>query len=383
MRVALLFEYASLNGGERSWLATVPYLKSCGVQLCAIAPSAGPLAESLLASGVELVPWPDGVRDAAGCKRPQDQLRSQIRRTITTCHVDLIHANSLSMSRTLGPVGRDLDLPCLGHLRDILRLNATVIRDLNQNRRLIAVSDATRCYHVQQGLESSRTFVVHNGVDIGDFAPGEATGSLHRELGVGDRARMILSIGQIGFRKGLETGIEVLRPLFAADASLHWIVVGQRFSKKREAIEYESRLVRASSLPPFRGRVHWLGARDDVASLLREATLLLHLAKQEPFGRVLLEAAATGIGIVATDVGGTAEIFGAKPKPPTDRLTCDSAFLVDDDDHESVRSAILTLLSDQRLARRLGEKARQRVTTQFSAEQSAHDLHRHYREVVA
>ena len=52
-----------------------------------------------------------------------------------------------------------------------------------------------------------------------------------------------------------------------------------------------------------------MGVRSDVDRMLGEATLLVHPARQEPLGRVLLEAAAAGIAVVTTTVGGTREIF--------------------------------------------------------------------------
>ena len=47
---------------------------------------------------------------------------------------------------------------------------------------------------------------------------------------------------------------------------------------------------------------------DEIPLLMNEAVLLMHAAHQEPLGRVLLEAAASGLPFVATDVGGTPEI---------------------------------------------------------------------------
>ena len=78
---------------------------------------------------------------------------------------------------------------------------------------------------------------------------------------------------------------------------------------KQERIACVVHNAQLASQPPLAGRVHFLGNRHDVAQLLSECTALVHAARQEPLGRVLLEAAACGTAVVATDVGGTREIF--------------------------------------------------------------------------
>ena len=85
------------------------------------------------------------------------------------------------------------------------------------------------------------------------------------------------------------------------------------------------------------------------ALLLNELTLLGHAARQEPLGRVLLEAAAAGVAVVATDVGGTREIF------PTE---ADAARLVPPDDAATLAAAMLELLGKPD-ARSPGAAARQ------------------------
>ena len=376
MRVAILFEYASLNGGERSFLATVSRLQRQGVEFCGVAPANGALTKALMQGDVETISWPNGIHDPSGRKRSQEAIRSQIREVITRWRPDLIHANSLSMARSLGPLAEQLAIPCIGHLRDILRLNRTVIRDLNANDRLLAVSRATRDHHVAQGIEASRIFLVHNGVELPRFNPGKCTGEIHRELEIPPNARLILTIGQIGIRKGLDVGFNALRDLFGANESLHWLIVGQRHSAKQEAVEYEQALRKASLEPPFHGRVHWLGLRSDVPRLMRESQILLHLARQEPLGRVLLEGAASGMAVVATRVGGTFEIFG--------RDTSDSAArLVAPDAPDATATAVADFLNNEDLRQELGVRAARRAAERFSAAKAARELMTQYQLVVS
>ena len=374
MRVAVLFEYDVLNGGEQSWLATVPYLQSEGIDPVAIAPTGGELAAALASKNVRHVAWPWGVLDQRGAKHSQAILRTQLSMVLAEEVPDLVHANSLSMARTLGPLAQPLGIPCIGHMRDILNLSRQVIRDLNENQRLLAVSEATRQFHIAQGLSAEKSHVLYNGVDLQLFRPGKESGFLHRELQLPTSARLIITIGQIGIRKGLDLAMNALGGLFALQGGVHWVVVGQRHSQKRESMEFAESLFKRSSQSPFLGRVHWLGRRIDVPRILREATIVLHAARQEPLGRVLLEAAATGRPIVATDVGGTREILGTKPD--------ETARIVPANDAMALERALLDLLADNSLRDQLGLAARARAETMFSAQAAGRSLSRHYRQLL-
>ncbi len=124
----------------------------------------------------------------------------------------------------------------------------------------------------------------------------------------------------------------------------------------------------------LRGRVHWLGVRDDIDRLLRELTIYVHAARQEPLGRVLLESAAAGLPVVATDVGGTREIFCGLPP---------SALLVPVDAVDSLAESVRRLLDSPALQRDLGRAARGRAETTFDVQQAARRLEGHYFEVAS
>ena len=98
--------------------------------------------------------------------------------------------------------------------------------------------------------------------------------------------------------------------------------------------------------------------------LMNEVDLLVHPAHQEPLGRVLLEAAASGLPIIATAVGGTEEIL------------CDgeSARLVASADPKSLAAAIIELHNDASQRLRYAAAARKRVETAFNARQAAREL---------
>lgn len=370
-RVLLLFEYPTLNGGEQSILAMLDAVGQARLTVIAMAPPAGPLADALRARAIEVLPFLS--HDPAGGRRPQAELRQELAAAIRRQRPDLVHANSLSMGRLSGPVVVETGTPSIAHLRDIIHLSPQAIADLNCHTRLLAVSEATRRFHAANGLETGKTHVLHNGVDLNRFCPRPRTGYLHRELGLTPDTPLVATIGQIGLRKGQDVLLAAALEVVARTPGAHYLIVGQRWSDKDESRRLEAEL-HAAAEGSLTGRVHFLGVRDDVDRLLNEVDMLVHPARQEPLGRVLLEAAASGVAVVATDVGGTREIFPSE---------CQAACLVPPDDAARLAAAMVELLNDAALRARLGAAARCRAQQAFDVRRTAAGLVRHYREVVA
>ena len=367
--VLVLCEYASLNGGERSLLTVLEHGLGSRFNVRVAAPAAGPLAASLRTLGIPHVPLE--LHATEGHRLDLDECRRRLQLVLDAVRPDLLHANSLSMSRLSGPLAAAARLPSLGHLRDIVRINRRAADDLNCHTRLIAVSAATQRWYADLDLDSQRVHVVHNGVDLQRFRPQSATGYLHRELNLPPDALLVGSVGQIGMRKGLDTLLAAAQRIAGGQPNSHFLIVGQRYSQKREAVEYEAALHAVASQPPLAGRVHFLGLRDDMPDLLNELALLVHAARQEPLGRVLLEAAASAVPVIATAVGGTVEIFpGAE------------AVLVPPDSAEAIAVAMQNLLADSAARGQLARAARQRAETAFDSATAARTLIAHYEAVL-
>mgnify|MGYP002623187411 FL=1 len=277
------------------------------------------------------------------------------------------------MGRLTGAAAGRIGIPCTAHLRDILKLSPAAIHDLNGNAQLVAVSHAVREFHTARGLDTERVRVIYNGIDCGAFRPGPRTGSLHRELGLADSAFLVATIGQICLRKGQDVFAESALPIAAAIPDAHFLLIGTRHSTKPESIDFESGIAARFHAAGLADRFHPLGERSDVPGLLGEIDVLVHTARQEPFGRVLLEAAAAGVPIVATDVGGTPEML-------TDGR---HALLVRPDDPQSIADAVVRLASDCEPAAQLSRAAREHVASTFPVERSARELLKLWRSAVA
>ncbi len=368
--VLLLCEYPTLNGGERSMLATLLGLRTAGFLPAVMCPGEGPLAEALRVGGVEAIPFECCTAD--GARRSPAELREELAEVLRRWRPDLLHANSLAMGRLSGPVAAELRTPSVAHLRDIVSLSARAVADLNGHACLLAVSNAVRDFHVAQGLAAEKTYVLYNGVDLQDFRPRSATGWLHRQLGIPEDSMLIGTIGQLGLRKGQDVLLRAAQSLADRLPQVHYVLIGERHSNKDESRQYEQQL-HAAAEGALTGRVHFLGRRDDVPRLLSELTLLVHPARQEPLGRVLLEAAAAGLAVIATNVGGTPEIF-----PPGEN----AARLVPAGNADALAEAILSLAGDAVARNLLGTAARRRAERYFNIQTAVDGLAQHYRAVI-
>ncbi len=110
----------------------------------------------------------------------------------------------------------------------------------------------------------------------------------------------------------------------------------------------------------LRSHVNFLGFRDNVGQILSRAEFFVLSSVTEGISITLLEAAATGLPIVATHVGGNPEVT----------IHGETGLLVPPRSPEALAQAMLEMLKDSNLARRMGIAGRRRVERQFDLKRS-------------
>ena len=375
--VLVVGEYGVLNGGERSFLTVAERLIARRWSYVAAVPRDSPFEKALQKIGIRNVGLTTHQPD--GARLSQVELRDQIAGVVRDVKPCLIHANSLSMSRIVGPL--EVGVPSVGYLRDILKLSKKATADINQNDRIVAVSNATAQWHVSQGLDVDRVVTVYNGVNDQVFQPlggcqdelnpevdvqrAATVQQLRAEFGFAPDDCVLLYVGQIGMRKGIRDLAEIFLQAAQQVAQLKLLVVGERHSTKAEAVEYEREIHEQLEASPFGQNVKWLGRREDVADLMRLADVLLHPARQEPLGRVLLETSASALPIITTNVGGSAEILSGP-------LATKNLIAVGD--NERIVQRVVNLSNDLDLRLQIGHEERQVAIQRFSISECCESL---------
>ena len=273
----------------------------------------------------------------------------------------LLYANSPKSFLVAALAGAIARKPVVWHLRDILgqgHFSAANVRAVITAAnwcavRVVANSRATADAFIAAGGKRALVTVVHNGIDP---APFDALGpdtcrEVRAELGIPADAFVVGCFSRLHPWKGQS----VLLDAVARMPGVHALVVGGALFSGEAP--YEAELRGRAELPAYAGRVHMLGARDDVPRLLNACDVVVHASVlAEPFGRVLVEAMLAGRPVVATDAGGVPEVV-------TDGET---GVLVPPGDARALGEALDALRRDPRrvatLARRGATHARQRFS---------------------
>ncbi|MFM0739779.1 glycosyltransferase family 4 protein [Paraburkholderia xenovorans] len=185
------------------------------------------------------------------------------------------------------------------------------------------------------GIDIKRLQVIHNGVDIDEFAPGE---SQRARFGLPAAPFMLLFAGDLRMpRKNLDT---LLHALVKTSPDVHLAVAGILQNSPYPAL--------AESLG-LKERVHFTDMVMDMPALMRSVDAFVYPSRYEAMGLVLLEALATGLPVVTVHTAGGAEV-----------ITPESGIVLDDpDDAAGLAVAIARLADDREYARKLGLAARE------------------------
>ncbi|MCU0587172.1 MAG: glycosyltransferase [Syntrophobacteraceae bacterium] len=282
-------------------------------------------------------------------------------------------------SATPGPIGiaalaiaRILKLPFYGTYHTALPqyaqylTNDTAIEDLvwkytiwyyDQMDLIFVPSNSTAAELVQKGISPRKIQLFPRGIDIQRFHPSKRNGFLQDRYGIRSEARL-LYVGRISREKNLQHLERVFHQLTQTHPGAHLVLVGDGpyLGEMRE---------RMKGLPcTFTGYLEG----EDLASVYASSDLFLFPSTTDTFGNVVLEAQASGIPVVVTNLGG----------PRENLIPGETGLIVDHGDPEAFLSAIRALLDDPVRMKRMGQAAR-RYMEDRSFESAFNETWRLYR----
>ena len=207
-----------------------------------------------------------------------------------------------------------------------------------------------------------KMLTVPMGIYLGRFKnPSRSRAEMRDELGLPGDAPVVGWIGRLDPIKDCNTFISSFAQVERGMPGVRYLIVGN--GEERSTI-----LQRAEDIG--REKVIVTGRRTDIAELLTAVDVLALTSLNEGLGRVMVEAMAAGVPVVATAVGGVPEILGG------------AGVLVPPREPDALAGAILNILKHERFKTELKENGRARAE-RYSIEATVDTLEGLYNEILS
>lgn len=286
-------------------------------------------------------------------------------------NVAMVHVNN-NLRLNLGGIlaARFLRVPCVAHIRNFERINAVSRWGFHRVAYCMAISDAVKEHMIQEGLERSKIIRVWTGLSAEELNRRVWGIEFRRALGIPADRLVYGLVGMLVHWKGHklfhEAALQIRKEIPEAVGLIigDTPIPGDPYRKELEG--YAARL-------GLNGNLRFTGFWSDPFEAFAGLDVVVHASTApEPFGRVLVEAMGVGRPVVAADAGGPLEII----------IPGQTGFLFPTGDAKALADAVITLLRDPSLSKRLGEAARRRVTEVFRVENEAAAVQALYDQVL-
>ena len=254
------------------------------------------------------------------------------------CRPDVIHANTSRSCFYAGVVGRLLKIPVLFHCRIaspdpkldwmLAWLVDCVVANSNTTAKRFS---RFKGLHVQ---------TVYNGIDIS--APNDC---LESERPFGARV-VVLCVARISRWKRHDLVLKAFEQLAPHIDGLHLICIG---GKDPNEEDWWDELQAQTNRSLFSEQIHWVGMQEDMRPWYCGGDVLFLASECEPFGRVVVEAMAYELPVIAFAKGGPAEII---------RDGIEGILLMEGDDFSN---RLRPLFEDSSLRKKMGMAGRSRA----------------------
>jgi glycosyltransferase involved in cell wall biosynthesis len=316
----------------------------------------GALGEQLLREGVEVV--------CLG-RRPGRDLKVSWRlaKEVRARDIELLHAHQYTpfFYAALAKVcsGRSPRLILTEHGRHYPDVASPLRRAINRclldplADAVNAVSDfSARSMTRVDGFAGNRVEIIANGIAAERYGPAPNRAPLRQRLGLDPARRYVASIARFHPIKDHVTLLHGFSEVARACEDVDLLLVGDG--------PLRGRLQELTRELAIEGRVRFLGVRFDVPDILRATDVFALTSISEAASLTILEAMASAVPLVVTDVGGNPEMVRHGVE----------ALLVPRRDARATAAALLCLLADPDKAAALGAAGRARVWQRYRLEQT-------------
>jgi len=226
--------------------------------------------------------------------------------------------------------------------------------------KIMTVSDAVKDLLVEkQNTSQDRIVTIYNGAELNKFSKKTDNVGLKKELGLKPKVPIVGIIAGLRRIKGHKYFLEAASIILKENKNVQFLIVGWHGDDG-----YPEELKNFTKDMGIDRNVIFTGARYDVSEILSISDISVLSSLSEGFSNTILESMAAGKPIVATDVGGNPEAV----------VNGETGLLVPPGDSGALARAILKLLRNKDLARKMGESGKRRIEGFFTLDRMIEDI---------
>lgn len=237
-------------------------------------------------------------------------------------------------------------LPSNSLFLNILRIIAFKVVDA-----IIAVSKATKKLALNVGAPANKITVIYNAVDETMFTP-RSKSLCRQKLGLPQNSKIILFVGNLIPRKGVEYLIRALPIILTKIPNVLLVVIGD--GPQRNELEHLAKELNLEQNIVFTGRI----STEKLCLYYGAADIFVLPSLHEGHPMVLLEAMASGLPVVATKVSGNMETV----------IHGKNGYLVEPKNAHQLANAIIKILSERKQISKFGKASLMIYRKKFSEE---------------
>jgi glycosyltransferase involved in cell wall biosynthesis len=300
----------------------------------------------------------------------------RIRSILRELRPDVVHTHQIPALLYLAPISRQLT-PILVHtehnnqfrrfitFREQLTYSSMLVIAGPRADRIFAVSeDATQSIRRTRIIPQHKLFTVPNGIDFSRFRVRQRNLALRQSLGIPPDSIVLGNIGRLDEVKRPDILIDAFAKVRSEFPASHLLLVGDgplMSELRQQAAELQ-----------IADRVHFAGFQPNPELYLAMLDVFVLTSRMEGMPLSVLEAAASGIPVIASKVGGLEEMSNKGR----------SILLYEFNDNNALLTGLRRLMADVQFREQLGTAGREHVLAAYSAQRMARDYDRHYAQLI-
>jgi glycosyltransferase involved in cell wall biosynthesis len=257
---------------------------------------------------------------------------------------DVLNTHSRQDTLIAATAGRLAKVPLIVRTRHLASPVGSLLSYTWLPHRVTTVSHYVRRQLIGRGVPAEHVQAIYTPVVL---MPRLEHSTLRDELELSADAILVGCVAVLRPDKGHLELINAMLPLLRTRPKLHLVLAGggsSGFEQLQAHIAHSG----------VSDRIHMLGTRRDVPNVLAGLDIFCLATRQEAMGTAFLEAAASGLPVIGTDVGGVCEMM----RPG------ETGLLVPLDDAQALQHALIQLIDSPVLRTKMGQAGYQRVHTE-------------------